>query len=70
MPKGQFPKIKGIVCNVPIETDEVCNVLPRSIDDSNVIFIKLKRKLRYNSNVIAEAVRPDFIFSLLAIFQK
>ena len=26
MPKGQFPKIKGIVFNISIETEEVCNV--------------------------------------------
>ena len=65
MPKGQFPKIKGIVCNVPIETEEFCNVLPRTLDDSNVIFMKLKRKLCYNGHVLSESVRPEIVFSIL-----
>ena len=29
MPKGQSPKLKGAVCNVPVETESVCNILPR-----------------------------------------
>ncbi|XP_066911415.1 uncharacterized protein [Clytia hemisphaerica] len=65
MPKGQFPKIKGIVCNIPIETEEVCNVLPRTLNESNVIFMKLKRKLCYNGHVLSEAVRPEVVFSIL-----
>ena len=65
MPKGQFPKIKGIVCNIPIETEEVCNVLPRTLEESNVIYMKLKRKLCYNGHVLAEAVRPEIVFSIL-----
>ena len=60
-----FPKIKGIVCNIPIETEAVCNVLPRTLDDSNVIFMKLKRKLCYNGHVLSETVRPEIIFSIL-----
>jgi len=28
MPKGQCPKIKGSICNVPIKADEISNVLP------------------------------------------
>ena len=37
MPKGQFPKIKGTICNIPVETEGVCNVLPRNINDSGVL---------------------------------
>ena len=29
MPKGQTPKLKGSICNVPIDTNDVTNVLPR-----------------------------------------
>ena len=65
MPKGQFPKIKGIVCNIPIETVEVCNVLPRTFEKSNLIFMKLKRKLCYNSNFIAQPVIPEKVFLAL-----
>jgi len=29
MPKGQQPKIKGAICNIPIRVDAVSNCLPR-----------------------------------------
>jgi len=29
MPKGQQRKIKGAICNVPVQCDETCNILPR-----------------------------------------
>ena len=29
MPKGQQRKIKGAICNVPVECDQTCRVLPR-----------------------------------------
>ena len=28
MTKGQFPKRKGSICNVPIDTSDITNVLP------------------------------------------
>ena len=65
MPKGQFPKIKGTICNIPIQVDSICETLPRTIDDSNILFIKLKRKLSFKSHVFSEAVRPDYVFQLL-----
>ena len=30
MPKGQPPKMKGVVCNVPIENEDVSSLLPKS----------------------------------------
>ncbi|CAB4001281.1 Hypothetical predicted protein [Paramuricea clavata] len=32
MPKGQQRKIKGAICNVPVECSQTCNVLPRPPD--------------------------------------
>ena len=32
MPKGQGPKLKGAICNVPLEADDVYNILPRGAD--------------------------------------
>ena len=29
MPKGQQMKIKGAICNIPVECDQTCNQLPR-----------------------------------------
>ena len=57
MPKGQSPKLKGAICNVPIETESVCTTLPRGPDSNEIIMVKLKRKLVYNGHVYFEAVR-------------
>ena len=45
MPKGQQIKVKGAICNVPVECDETCKVLPRPPERSGIIMLKLKRKL-------------------------
>ena len=58
MPKGQFAKLKGAICNVPIEADTLCNILPRGIDSNGLILLTLKRKC-YRGHVLFEAVRPD-----------
>lgn len=59
MPKGQQRKIKGVICNVPIQVESVHNFLPQGIDSSGVLFVKLKRKLAYHGHVVFESVRPD-----------
>ena len=59
MPKGQVSKIKGSICNVPVEADNICNILPRGMDSNGLIFVKLKRKLCYRGHVLFEPVRPD-----------
>ena len=51
MPKGQTPKLKGSICNVPIDTNDVTNILPRGADSNGIIMIKLKRKLSFRGHV-------------------
>ena len=65
IPKGQAPKLKGAICNIPIETEKVCNTLPRPSDDNGLILLKLKRKLEYHGHQYFEPVRPDFVNSIL-----
>ena len=45
MPKEQQPKIRGAVCNIPIQADAVSNVLPRPADNDGVVLVKLKRRI-------------------------
>ena len=59
MPKRQFCKIKGAVCNVPVEVGRMCNILPRGTDTNCLILMKLKRRLSYRGYVLIEPVRPD-----------
>ena len=65
MPKGQQRKIKGAICNVPVECDHTCNVLPRPPESSGIIMLKLKRKLDFRGHVYFQAVRPAVILNAL-----
>ena len=69
MPKGKFPKMKGSICNVPIDTAETVNVLPHGADSNGLIVVKLKSKLCYRGHVYFESVRPDLVHQAL-IFLK
>ena len=50
MPEGQTPKIIGSICNVPIDTNDMTNVLPRGID-----------KLSFCDHVYFEEVSPGLL---------
>ena len=63
MPKGQFPKIKGSICNVPIDTADITNVLPRGADSNGLVMVKLKRKLSFRGHVYFEAFSRICLFS-------
>ena len=65
MPKGQQKKVKGAICNVPVECDDTCKVLPRPPERSGIIMLKLKRKLEFRGDVYFLAVRPQFILNAL-----
>ena len=49
--KGEFAKIKGSICNIPIETANICNILPRPADSNVLIVVKLKQDLKYRVHV-------------------
>lgn len=65
MPKGQQRNIKGAICNVPVDCDQTCNILPRPPERSGIIMLKLKRKLEFRGHVYFQAVRPEFIVNAL-----
>ena len=65
MMKGQSPKLKGVLCNVPIDVVDVCRTLPRPTGSNGIVIVKLKRKLQYRGHVYSESGRPDFIMRLL-----
>ena len=65
MSKGQAPKMKGAICNVPINAADICNVLPRGMDNNGVVRVALKKKMCFKSNVYFQPVRPIFINEIL-----
>ena len=70
MPKGKFPKIKGSICNVPIDTADIVNVLPHGADSNDLIVVKLKCKLCYRGHVYFESVRPELIHQVLTYLKE
>ena len=62
--KGQQRKIKGAICNVPVECDQTCNQLPHPPDRSCIIILKLKGKLQ-SREVYFQASRPELIQQVL-----
>ena len=66
MHKGQQRKIKGAICNVPVECDQTCNQLPHPPDRSCIIILnQLKRKLQSRGHVYFQASRPELIQQVL-----
>ena len=65
MPKEQQRKVNGAICNVPVECDATCKVLPRPPERSGIIMLKLKRKLESRGHVYFQAVHPQFILDAL-----
>ncbi|CAB3995694.1 Hypothetical predicted protein [Paramuricea clavata] len=54
MPKGQQKKVAGAICNVPVNCDQTCKVLPRPPERSGIIMLKLKRKLQFRGHNIEQ----------------
>ena len=52
MPNGQSPKIKGSVCNVPVEIMNVSTLLPRQTSSNGLVLIKFKKEIRIWSSCL------------------
>ena len=63
--KEAFAKIKRSICNIPIKTSNICNILPRPAESIRSIVVKLKRDLMYRGYVCFEPVRPNVIYQAL-----
>ncbi|KAK3931732.1 Glutamyl-tRNA(Gln) amidotransferase subunit D [Frankliniella fusca] len=57
---GQF-KTKGGIVNVPVDMDTTVNHIPRAFDDSNMIHVKLARRMKYLNNYMSGNVRPKLL---------
>ena len=54
LPRGQIKKTSCTICNIPIDTANVINILPRPTNSNGLVIIKLKRKLEYHGHVLCE----------------
>ena len=51
MEKDEFTKVKGNICNIPVEIESVHNALPRTADNNELIVVQLKRHLKVYSSI-------------------
>ena len=70
MPKGQFPKMKGAICNIPIETMDIANTLTQGPDSSGLLMVKLKRKSNFRGHVYFQVVSPESIYATLSYLKE
>ena len=69
MPKGQCSKIKVAICNVPINADYICKVLPRGMDNNGVVQLYFTKRINFKSHALFEAVRSK-VYGVLDFFKK
>ena len=60
MLKGQSPKFKGAIFNVPIDVVSTCNTLPRPANINGRAIVKLIRKLEYRGHVCEGSIPVMF----------
>ena len=66
MPRGQFPKLKGEICNIPFETADITSTLLRGVESNGLLLVKLKSFVV----MCIEAVSPDSVYANLAYLKK
>ena len=68
--KGKFAKIKKNICNIPVETDTVSNVLQRPINNNGLVLVKRQRHSRYRGYVYFETVLSSAIYDALNYLKR
>ncbi|KAK3908303.1 Phosphoserine aminotransferase [Frankliniella fusca] len=66
---GQY-KTKGGIVNVPVEIDNTVSAIPRPLSDSNMIHVRLARKMEYLKDYMAGIVRPKLLYDAAKQFTK
>lgn len=70
LPKGGQKGVKGPCINVPSDLNSVTSSLPRPLNDSQMIKVKLKRKLMYKGHQMYEWIDPKNVQEALQYLIK
>ena len=65
LPRGQQRSIHGPAVNIPANLSSICDLLPRLPSESQLVPMKLKRKLKYKGHYMNEYVCPAKLFTAL-----
>ncbi|KAK3933134.1 Halomucin [Frankliniella fusca] len=68
-PEGQY-KTKGGIVNVPVDIDTSVTKLPRQVNDTHMIHVRLARKMEYVKNYMSGIVRPKLLYRAAKILVK
>lgn len=60
--KGQY-RSKGAIDNVPVSVTKTVEAIPRLLDDTNMISVKLTRRLIQNNNYMEGNVNPNYVWT-------
>ena len=69
LPSGKQRSIHGPAVNVPSKVDTVCNILPRLPSQSELVPLKLKRKLAYKGHYLYDYVTPQKLLDALSFLK-
>ena len=69
LPSGKQRSIHGPAVNVPSNVDTVCNILPRLPSQSELIPLKLKRKLAYKGHYMYDYITPQKLLDALSFLK-
>ena len=59
LPSGKQRCIHGPAVNVPSKVDTICTVLPHLPSETELVPLKLKRKLAYTGHYMYDYISPD-----------
>ena len=65
LPSGKQRSIHGPAVNVPSKVDTICDVLPRLPSQSELVPMKLKRKVAYRGHYMYDYIRPQKLLDAL-----
>ena len=65
LPSGKQRSIHGPAVNVPSRLDTICSVLPRLPSQTELIPLKLKRKLVYRKHYMYDFISPEKVLNAL-----
>ena len=65
LPSGKQRSIHGPAVNVPSKVDTICDVLPRLPSQSELVPLKLKRKVAYRGHYMYEYITPQKLLDAL-----
>ena len=63
--KREFAKIKGSICNIPIEVANIRKIFRRPADSNGLIMVKWKQDLNYRGYVYFDPISLNLIYQTL-----